>query len=209
MKHTLLNRLTWLLFFTILVGNIFTSCCSNEIHGTFYIDDEARKYMPDTTIRHFKMLDQNGITDGFYIDETTWYKTHIYMSEWGSANRCGDASFSETFGVAYSSTMNGVFMMIVLRANPEGTELELEWNQTDRVNYNFLTKEISSEKKPSIQFIDNMEIKGKTYTKVILFDFRNILQQISYGTPKQIYIAEKYGLIKYVSQMGSTFEREI
>ena len=54
-----------------------------------------------------------------------------------------------------------------------------------------------------------MEINGKTYTNVILFDYSKILSQISYGTPSQIYIAEKFGLIKYVSRMGSSYEREI
>ncbi len=208
MKRILLNKLIALSFFAFVAGSIFSSCCSNQIHGTFYIADEVRKYMPDTNILSFNMIDQNGITDGFYINEGAWYSTHLYMSEWGEANRCGDASFSESFGVAYSSSINSNFLIISMRAYPEGTELEMEWNQMDRAVYNFQTKEVTSEQKPKIKFIESMEINGKTYTNIVLFDYRNILTKISYGTPSQIFIAEKYGLIKYNSQMGSNFERE-
>ncbi len=208
MRHIQLNKyivvISISIFFLILNG-----CCKDVINGTFYISEEARKYMPDTTIQSFQMIDQNGITDGFYINDRNWYSTHLYMNQWSEPDRCGEGFKTEDFGIAYSSTINDIFFMIVIRAQPEGTEFEIEWNQLDRIKYNFKTKEITSEQIADIQFVETIEINNKVYENVILFNLENILSDIDNQTPSKIYIAETYGLIKYETQNGIILERVV
>ncbi len=98
--------------------------CGGDLEGIFYLSDEARRYMIDTTIRSFHMVDNLGMTEAFYMDEWIWYRTHHYFSEWGSD---GDA-YGEAFGVAYLSSVNDYAFMFVLRAQVGYTEMEIEWN---------------------------------------------------------------------------------
>lgn len=208
MRHIQLIKILSSLILVLIIATFISSCCNNEVHGTFYISEQARKYMPDTTIQSFEMIDQNGITEGFYINDRHWYSTHLYMSQWGEPNRCGDGFATEDFGIAYSSTMNDYFLMITLRSDTDGTELELEWNQIDRVTYNIDKNEITSDQKPSIEFISSIVIDDFKYDDVILFDFQEITNEININTPQKIYIAANYGLIKYELQNGIISERK-
>ncbi len=94
--------------FVLFAIIVFYGCEGDKIEGTFYLSDQARKYQIDTAMS-FKMIDNHGITEDFYIDKYIWYSTHHFFSDYGNG------IIDETFGVAYYSSINNYSFMYVLR----------------------------------------------------------------------------------------------
>jgi len=196
-------RLTIKLLYIILAGALLCSCGGDDLEGTYYLSDEAREYMIDTTVTSFRMVDNHGLTDEFYLDGYIWYTLHHYFSEWGTE---GDA-FGETFGVAYMSSVNDYSFMFVLRANVGYTELDVEWNQRDRLTYNFKSGKVTYGVVPGIMFYDTMSVKGITYSNIIEIDYSGRVTEIDDNTPVKTYISGEKGLIKFIRKDNIVFER--
>lgn len=177
--------------------------CGGDLKGTFYISDEARKYQIDTTITSIKFIDNYGISEEFYLDQNVWYASHHYFSEWGSD---GEA-WGETYGVAYNSSVNRFFFMFVLRADVENTDIELEWNQKDRLVYNFSTKNVESDVKATVHFYDTLSVRGIKYYNIIEIDYTETINEIDKDTPVKTYISGNKGLIKIQRKDNINLER--
>lgn len=199
MKHI---RLTIRIIAPLIILIIFNNC-GGDIEGTFYISDEVRKYQIDTTITSIELIDNYGISEAFYLDQNIWYTTHHYFNAWGTD---GDA-WGETYGVAYHSTVNGFFFMFVLRADVENTDLEIEWNQRDRLVYNFGTKAVESEVKAKINFYDTLTVRGVTYHDIIEVDYTDKTNETGYDTPVKTFISGNKGLIRLERKDGIILER--
>jgi len=169
-------------FFFLLV--LFNSC-GEDITGTFYFSDEARKYQIDTTITSFKMIDNHGITDEFVMDKYNWYQTHHYFSQWGTH---GDAS-GETYGIAYNSVLNSYMFMYVLRADVDYTSLEIEWNQKDHFVYDFSSRKVISGIVPLVSFYDSLLVRGVWFRNIIDIDYSGKVNEIDKDTPVRTYIS--------------------
>jgi hypothetical protein len=193
-----INRLAALIIVLLFFGN-----CGKDIEGTFYLSNEARKYQIDTAITSIKMVDNHGISEEFFMDQYIWYATHHYFIEWGTD---GDAR-GETYGVAYTSVVSRFMFMMVLRADVENSELEIEWNQKDRFLYNFSTKQIEDGIKPEIKFYDTMTVSGVVYFNIIEVNYTDKKDEIDKDTPLITYISGKNGLIKLVRKDGIVLER--
>lgn len=177
--------------------------CGDKLEGTFYITDAARSYQIDTTIYSFKMVDNHGITDEFCMDTRVWYTTHHYFSEWG----VDGTTFGETFGVAYRSVLNNFFFMYVLRADVENTDLEIEWNQKDRLVYNLGTKKVTTGVVPVVSFYDSLVVRSVTYRRIIDIDYTAKIDKIDVDTPVKTYISGDKGLVKFIRKDNIVFER--
>jgi hypothetical protein len=182
---------------------MLVNSCGGDIEGTFYISDEARKYQIDTTITTMKFVDNFGISEAFVIDQNTWYTTHHYFNEWGID---GDA-WGETFGVAYNSTVNGFFFMFVLRADVENTDLVIEWNQKDRLVYNFGTRSVEYGVEANIKFHDTLTVREIIYQDVIEVDYTEKINEIDNDTPVRTYISGNKGLIRFERKDNIILER--
>ncbi|MFA6403330.1 MAG: hypothetical protein WCX31_17160 [Salinivirgaceae bacterium] len=198
----ILSKIRTALLFSIFVSTGFLLACIDEVEGTFYISDEALKYQIDTTITSFQMQDNFGITEGFYLDQNIWYATHHYFSQVGNG-----ATYIETFGVNYYSVLGNYSFMFVLRAQVEYTQMEIEWNQTDRISYNFNSKKVESGLKANISFFDSLSVRNHTYYRIIEVDFSTIANQIGPDTPLKIFISGNDGLIKFIRKEGIVVER--
>uniref|UniRef100_UPI0032169DAA hypothetical protein n=1 Tax=uncultured Draconibacterium sp. TaxID=1573823 RepID=UPI0032169DAA len=196
MKHT---QLIINAFFFIAL--VFFSSCGDKIKETFYLTDEAKRYQIDTTITSFNMVDNYGITEEFYVDESIWYTTHHYFSNYGNGIT------DETFGIAYFSSLNDYSFMFVLRADIEDTDLEVEWNQKDRLVYNFGTQEVESEIMGEVSFYDTLTVKGVKYENIIEIDYSKVKNKIDTDTPVKTYISGDKGLIKFIRKDNITMER--
>lgn len=199
MKHLQLT-IKLIAAFTIL---LLLNSCDDDLKGTFYISDEVRKYQIDTTITKIKFVDNFGISEEFLIDQNIWYTTHHYFSEWGT----GGKAWGETFGAAYNSTVNGFFFMFVLRADIEHTTLEIEWNQKDKLDYNFGTKNIEYGIKAKVKFYDTLTVRGIKYHDIIEIDYSDKINEIDKDTPVKTYISGNKGLIKFERKDKIIFER--
>ncbi len=198
MKHIqLTNKLILISALSLLLN----SC--GDIKGVFNISSDARKYQIDTTITTLKFVDNYGISEEFFMDQDVWYKTHHYYSEWGSD---GDA-WGESYGAAYSSTVNGFFFMFGLRATVENTELEIEWNQKDRLVYNFRTKTVEYGVDAKINFYDTLTVRGIQYKDIIEVDYTEKINEIDKDTPVKTYISGNKGLIRFERKDNVILER--
>lgn len=206
MKPIQLNKILFLSFL-VLAGFAISSCCKNRVHGTYLIPNEAKKYLPDTNITSFEMIDNNGITDAFLLNDAIFYQPFMLYSKWGDEDKCGDAFITESFRAEYNSTINQYYFKISIRAGIDHTTIETDWGPNDRFEFYFETKEFISELKPSILLIDSMTVNQKTYSNIILFDNSSILSQIDIRTPVKFYIAGDYGLIKFETRQGIIYER--
>ncbi|PCH73160.1 MAG: hypothetical protein COB98_10985 [Flavobacteriaceae bacterium] len=168
---------------------------------TFYLSDEAVKYQIDTTITSFKMRDNHGMTEDFYLNEGAWYKIHHSVSGYGNG------IYDESFGVAYSATLNNYFFMFVLRGNEEGSDLEVEWNQKDILRYNFGSKKNISGIPAKVSFYDTLRVQGVLYHKIIEIDYSKHRDKIDYNTPVKTYISGEKGLIKFEKRNNVIVER--
>jgi hypothetical protein len=202
MKHTQSMNNYLRIWFILTLILVFNSCYKDP-EGYFCFSDEAAKYQIDTNILSFKMVDNNGITDGFYLDQYGWYATHHYFYQWGDNGK----AFDETFGVMYISSVSYIDFMFVLRAHETGTELEFEWNQDDLFYYNLDSEKITSGINPQILFYDSLQVKQTIYHDILEIDYSAILNKIHKQTPSKIYLAGKEGLIKYIRQDGIVYER--
>jgi hypothetical protein len=199
MKHIQLIIKLISIFALLLLLN----SCGEDLEGTFYISDEARKYQIDTTITSMRFVDNYGISEEFHTDQNIWYTTHHYFSEWGTN---GEAR-GETFGVAYNSTVNGFFFMFVLRADVENTDLEIEWNQRDGLVYNFDTKTVESGVKANIKFYDTLTVRGIKYKDIMEVDYTARINEIDNDTPVKTYISGNKGLIRFERKDKVLLER--
>jgi len=201
MKH--IRLITSFLIIILLCLSLYNCERKCDIKGKFYISQNVRKYQIDTTISSFKMVDNYGITEEFYMDKNIWFKTHHYFNEWGSDCE----AFGETFGVAYNSSLNDYFFMFVLRADVQDTDLEVEWNQRDRFDYNFGDKKVTYGVIPKILFYDSLVVRGKTYNDIIEIDYSNKINQIDDNTPVITYISGDKGLVKFIRKDNVIMER--
>ncbi|PIF05887.1 MAG: hypothetical protein CSA36_04330 [Draconibacterium sp.] len=199
MKHIQLT-IKLISVFTLL---ILLNSCGEKLEGTFYISDEAGKYQIDTTITTMKFVDNLEISETFYMDQNTWYTTHHYFSEWGTNGK----AWGETFGVAYNSTVNRFSFMFVLRADVDHTDLEIEWNQRDRLVYNFTTKSVESGVDANIKFYDTLTVRGIKYQNIIEVDYTEKINEIDNDTPVKTYISGNKGLIKFERKDKIILER--
>jgi hypothetical protein len=174
--------------------------CGDDLKGTFNICEEAQKYMVDTTIKSFRMVDNYGITETFYMHNSIWYEQHLYYYIAGEA-------YFQHFGVAYSSVLNDYMFMVTMRADDQDTYMELEWNQRERFGYYFKENRIQATPKPTMSIIASLEVNGFTYFDVIKVDYTAVKDQKDPRTPLITYFASRYGLIKLVVNESVTMER--
>lgn len=187
----------------IPVITVVFSSCGDDIEGTFYISDAARKYQTDTNITSFTMVDNYGISDMFFLDQSVWYTTHNYFSEWGTDGK----AWGETYGVAYYSSLNDFFFMFVLRADEDHTDLEVEWNQTDRMVYNLAKGKIESGTDADVKFYDSLAVRDIMYYDIIEIDYSDNINNIDDDTPVITYISGDKGLIKFTRKDDVCLER--
>lgn len=177
--------------------------CGDKLEGHFHISEAARKYQIDTTITHFSIIDNNGITDEFVLDKKVWYATHHYYQEWGVDGK----AWGETYGVAYESVVNNWHFMMVLRADVDHTDLEIEWNLTDRVTVNLASGSIESGHARALLFSDSMTVAGVTYYDIVELDYTGRESLIGNSTPVKTFISGKHGLVRMERKDGVVLNR--
>ena len=187
----------------LLVAAIFLQSCGDDLEGTYLINDQASIYKPDTTINSFKMIDSYGITDEFY-QSNIWYGTHRYLSEWG------DDAWYESYGIAYESALNNYFFMLVLRGDIDHSDLEVEWNQKDLVNFEFGgRRNLSINGSPGIMIsqYDTLTVNGIVYTDILEINLNPSHSNIDKNTPVRTWISGNTGLIMFERKDGVVAKR--
>ncbi|MCL7755147.1 hypothetical protein [Polaribacter sp. Z022] len=191
MKHIqLIIKYLFLLF-------LIASCTPDEPKGSFSLSEEAQKYKIDSTITSFKMIDNNGITEQFYLNNYYSY----YHEPWKNG-------FFEIYNVEYSSVLNNYNLGIHLSSGDISNNLTINWNYQDYLYYYFETTETNGDPTtPDIKFYDSTQIQNVTYFDIIEIDYTNSINKVNDKTPIKTYISGKKGLIKIVRKDGNILER--
>ncbi len=191
MKH-IHSIIKGLFVFSLIIG-----CTKDEPKGVFDLSKAAQKYKIDTTITSFKMVDNNGITEQFYLYGHNSY----YQEPW-------DNGFFEFYGVNYNSTLNNYYLDIDLRADDISSTLYVSWNYNDYLYYDFRYKETSGgSTAPVLKFYDSIQVRDIEYFDIIEVDYTDKIDKIDESTPVKTYISGKKGLIKLVRKDGNVLER--
>lgn len=189
------------LFLAIL---LFLQSCDNDLEGTFLINEQASVYKTDTTIYSFKMIDSYGITDEFY-QSSFWYSTHNYLSD------LGDKAWYESYGIAYESSLNNYYFMLVMRGDIEHSDLEIEWNQKDRICYEFGgSGSLSINGSPGLMLsrYDTLKVNDVLYYDILEIQLSaSALSKIDINTPVRTWISGSTGLIMFERKDGIISKR--
>lgn len=186
------------LIFPLLI--FLVGCGGENPEGVYYFSDDARNYQFDT-VNSFKMIDNHGITEQFYVDNYSWYPRHYFFDQFGGM-------YCETFGIAYHSALNDFFFFYLIRAEIDYTGLRVEWNQKDALIYNFNEKKITSTAiVPAIQFYDSLLVRDVIYSHIIEIDYTDNIDLIDENTPVKTYISGDKGLIKFIRKDEIIAER--
>lgn len=201
----------------LLIVFYLSSCCKNEINGTFLVQEIDKKYFPDTTITSFNMIDDNGITDKFHIRNLG--NNHRLLSRHSEPNRCGDGYVVEYYNVQYFSEINNFNLGIEIKNDFDGRFLTFEWNFLFYLVYNFDTKiaklnyPYTTEGEtdtttyyPNIVFLDSLNVFDVVYKDVIEIDLQEIVADNK--VPKKVYLASDTGLVQFVLKNGITYKRQ-
>lgn len=177
----------------------FLICCvPDEPQGTFELSKEANKFKIDTTVTSFKMIDNNGITEEFYITNTYTY----FHEPW-------ENGLFEHYEVEYSSVIYDLDLGIRLIADEIESSLVINWNYKDYVTFYFKTKEVYGDPiTPNIKFYDSLTINNKTYFDILEINYVNRIGKLDSKTPKKTIFSGAFGLIKAELRNGSILERK-
>jgi hypothetical protein len=193
MKH--IHLIFKYLFLLILV----VSCIPEEPEGTFNLSEEAQKYKIDSTITSFQMIDNNGITEQFYLSNFYSY----YHEPW-------ENGFFENYNVEYRSIINDYTLRIHLGADDISDDLNINWNGNYYVYYYFDSGETYGDPlTPDIKLHNSIVVQNVTYFNIIELDYTNNITKIDDKTPVKTYISGTKGLIKLIRKDGNILERII
>jgi hypothetical protein len=225
MTHFQLNKFAFLVLIICILGSIFTSCEVEDISGNhYYISNEVRKHMADTTQKYIDMVDNVQMKERFKVERSYFFYTedpnYLYFSTFTGAGYISGVAYSENFSIAYKSMLNQYYFRYRITGNyGNETMLEVKWcedsynfnkneyNDNNRFEYNFRTKKVTSKVKPKIRFYDSLIVSNKTYFDIIEIDYSSIKNKINNNTPIKIFFAGKAGIIKFMPVEGVVLER--
>ncbi len=225
MKHFQLNKYLFLVSFIGILCCTFTSCEVEDISGKhYYISNEVRKYMADTTQKYIDMVDNVQMKERFKIEKNYYFSieepNYLYFSTFTGAGTISGVAYSEIFSIAYKSVLNQYYFRFRITGNYDNeTMLEVKWcedsynfskndfDDNNRFEYNFRTKKVTSKLKPKVIFHDSLTIAETTYFDIIEIDYSSKKGKINENTPIKTYFAKNAGLIKFVPKEGIVLER--
>lgn len=225
MKHFQLNKFAFLVLIICTLSSIFTSCEVEDISGNhYYISNEVRKYMADTTQKYIDMVDNVQMKERFKVEKNYFFNTeepnYLYFSTFTGAGYISGIAYSENFSIAYKSLLNQYYFRYRITGNyGNETMLEVKWcedsynfskndfDDNNRFEYNFRTKKITSKLKPKVRFYDSLTIASTSYFDIIEIDYSSKKDKINENTPIRVFFAKNAGLIKFEPKEGIVLER--
>jgi len=199
-------------------------CVTENIEGNrYYIDANSRKYMIDTTITSFTMVNNNGKTEKFKLDKyislevpKQWY---YYFEPFFGGGQLSGKAYAETIGVSFKSELYEYNFGYCITGSIFETKMNVDWRpvvfdreknnvvESNSLEFNLISKKVTSYFKPKVTLHNQLEVQTVTYKDVIEINYSGMEKHIIPETPRIAYFAGKYGLIKLVKQDGTVLER--
>lgn len=216
------NTIALLINIFILIALMASfAACNLPKEKVYKIEDENIGWLYDGDVGSATtMADNNGISESFLM-----YSSEQEFSEGASGYFfiTTEVSKRESFHQAFSSTYGHRFSLS-LSANyaPFGDELyvnldgiafayDLKYNEISRLDtpFGYKSKTMTDDGysgyiiiESTVEILDHVELNDFTYNQVLKFTMADFPESWTSYTIREIYIAEKHGLVKYVLNNG-------
>jgi hypothetical protein len=172
-----------------------------------YDMSKSFKYRVDTVYQSFTMIDSYGMSEEFYLlsnnsSRGTDYKTTAFTYR----SVFNYYIFDYCFWEHYDEKGKG----------NDFSTLEITWNYEMCARYTFGTNDVYNPNEgpyhgtnfaPQVTFQDSLEVRGKTYRDIIIFDYTKHKNILSNNIPLITYISGECGLIKFIRKDSIVSER--
>jgi len=186
--------------FLIILAISLSSCPLRDVEEVDCTEITAiSKYGIDKVFRTMQMIDSYGIKEDFYL-----------LNGNGNVDLDADAN---NYSLIYRSSVNrydfeyGFYELYVHKC----PEFHTSWNNEICSEFVFGTNKVANvcnyKIEPTVEFLDSISVRDKTYYDVIVWDYSKHKDKISKNTPIITYISGKYGLIKFVRKDNIFSER--
>ena len=162
------------------------------------LEQEMQEWYIDTTQLDFIIEDRNGIRQNMFISSSHYNYFHE-----SNYDDCGGVYGSHSFMIDYGTSISPLFFYVNIfgSAFDDGFKIELRAQKTGVYSLN---KDAGISSSADIRLLDEVEVKGKVYKDVLKFTFLHTQQP---NEVKVVYLAKKYGIIKFVNHNGNEFGR--
>ena len=210
----------------VFLALILLTACVKE--RTNYFSPENKDWITPYKIGDsFVMKDNNNISHSFTLQSNNYYFTEsaggiLFFTTRRANTEYHFQEFTSNYSAKFSLSLTAAFYN-----DDEGDEIYIDLNDICFA-YDLKNKTISRIYTPfgnlsnstyeelddntliksTAEILDSYVVGNSNYSEVLHFEFKDFTEQWKDFTVKEIFVAKKYGLIKYVLNNNITFERE-
>jgi hypothetical protein len=203
----------------LLVMILFTSCfCDEDKTETLFLNENLKKWQPEDTISKFIMKDEFDISTEFELEG----KVHkgFNVIKYSNLKKDCPKLQEEWFMFIYT---NSFFKKFQISAEGSNNELYICYDnfsalinleklniQSYNLNiYDLAKNQFFSENNASLtlELLKNLELNNNNYSEVLKIEIKLENNSTNYLYISELFIAQKYGLIKVVYNNKANFER--
>jgi hypothetical protein len=217
------------IFILIVFALNIVSCGENSAlkEEKLYFAEENKDWIVNDTIgENFIMVDNHGISQSFSMNGNTHYFNKSWSSILGINTKMTHTEyhfqeFISSYGMYFSLSLTAGFPPfgdeIYVNLGNISFAYDLKNKTISRIDSNFGNKsklmtdqgyEENEKIYSTAEIMDSISIYGKTYQEVLHFEFKDFRNKWNDFTPVEIFVAKKYGLVKYILNNGISAERK-
>ena len=220
MAKTIYCNSKWILLSLLLL----LGCVKDEVVG---FDPANKEWITIYSMGdNFAMRDDNGISQSFVLTENSHYFTEssggiLFVTTHRSETEYHYQLFTSSHGSRFSLSLTASTPQfgdhIFIEFNGIGFDYDLRLKNIFRISspFGYLSKTITDTGydndvtiKSTVRLLDSYTVNQAQYAGVLHFTLRDFEADWGPFTVKEIFVAKKYGLIKYVYNNGLTVERQ-
>ena len=192
-----------------------------------YVSPENREWLSNDSLgTSFLMIDDNKIAHAFSryqnstdFSQSSTSKFGIYTNS--TKRESFSQGYSSTYGTRYSYLLTAGFLPygdnISININELSFVYDFKFNTITRIGYRdkykskMMANDGYEEREKifsTVELLDTMEINGKMYSQILHFTLEDYSEAWSNLTIRELYIAKRYGLIKYSYQSKVSVARQ-
>jgi len=194
---------------------------------TINFDSENKDWITSYEIGdNFIMKDNNGISHSFSMTDNSYYFSeseggYFFVTTHKSNTEYHYQNFTSNYGTQFSLSLTAGFEPfgddIYIKLDNIGFVYDFKFQTISRIDspFGYLSKTMTDkgyEKNVTInstvEIIDSYIVNESRYLEVLHFTFKDYVEKWEAYTVKEIFVAKKYGLIKYILNNDLIFERK-
>lgn len=221
MKRALhyMNKGIIFLLFLFLIG-----CVKEE---TINFDSENKDWITSYEIGdNFIMNDNNGISLSYSMTDNSYYFTeseggYFFITTHKENTEYHYQNFSSNYGTQFSLSLTAGFEPfgddIYIKLDNIGFAYDFKYQTISRIDspFGYLSETMTDNGyennvtiNSTVEFFDFYIVSDTEYSEVLHFTFKDYIEKWESYTIKEIFVAKKFGLIKYILNNDLIIERK-